>query len=96
VELEDRQLLALGGANDVLHRGVDEDARDLALSLQRGADLLGQLGLDVARALGVMDEPDRPGAELRRVGGVLEARHRADLDSGHESQGSQNRIGFRA
>jgi hypothetical protein len=96
VKLQDRQLLALGRPDDVLHRGVDEDPRDLAPALQRGPDLLRQVGLDIARALGVMDQPDRPGAQVRRVGGVLDAGHCADLDLGHLSQGSQNHIGFRA
>ena len=40
----------------------------------------------------MVDQPDRPGAERRRVLGVLEVRHAADLDLRHRSQGSQKQI----
>ena len=80
MELEQRQLLGLGGALDLTQRGVDEHAGHLAATLEPSPDLGRDVGVDAARALRVMVQPDRPGTEL--LGGlrVLDVGDSADLD----------------
>ena len=80
VQLHHRQARVLDRLGDLLQSRVDEDADDLALAPERGADLRRVAGLDAARAAVEMDQPDRPGAEPHGLGRVVEIRDPAELD----------------
>ena len=86
VQLHVREPDALGEPHDLVERRVHEDAYRLHLAAQRAGDAGGDAR--VAAALGALPEvePDRPGAQRRRVLGVLVPGDAADLHSGHTAQ----------
>ena len=80
VELQQREPERVGGLGDLVEMRVDEHAGDLGAAVQRGADRLGLRARAAARRAGPEDHPDRPGAQLGRVLGVLQAGDAAELD----------------
>ena len=66
---------------DLVELGVDEDADDLTLAPERSRDRHRFGRLAEARALAVVDQPDRPGAEHDSLGRVVEIGDAAELDS---------------
>src|SRR5206468_8382831 len=80
VELDHCQRLVLGSSRQLFEGRVHEHPDDLEPPPERPADLGRDGRLGEARALEMVVQPDRPGAEARRLTRGVEIRHAAELD----------------